>query len=43
MNTDTKVRIVVMLVSATLPVLAATLAVHGISIAPLDEIGWGPH
>jgi hypothetical protein len=38
-----KIRIVVMLVLAALPVATAILAAHGIVILPLDETGGGLH
>lgn len=43
MDADQKVRLIYVLVSATIPVFAAMLATHGLVISPLDEIGGGPH
>jgi len=43
MQSDQKVRIAVMFASAAIPLLAAALAVHGVIITPLDEIGGALH
>jgi hypothetical protein len=43
MNADQKVRIVLMIVSAALPLAATALAVHGIVLPLGDPTGGIPH
>ena len=43
MNVDEKIRTALVLVSVTLPAVAALAAAHGIFLGPLDIIGGTAH